>query len=157
MNIKCRLFIISLLIPLLIGGISGFISQNSMETFALLNKPPLSPPSWLFPIVWTTLYILMGVASYIVLVSNAPIESKSIALKVYLIQLVINFFWSLIFFNLEQYLLAFFWLLFLWVLIIITIILFYNISKTAAYLLIPYLLWVTFAGYLNLSIYLLNQ
>lgn len=157
MNIKCRLFIISLLIPLLIGGISGFISQNSMETFALLNKPPLSPPGWLFPIVWTTLYILMGVASYIVLVSNAPIESKSIALKVYLIQLVINFFWSLIFFNLEQYLLAFFWLLFLWVLIIITIILFYNISKTAAYLLIPYLLWVTFAGYLNLSIYLLNQ
>ena len=157
MNIKCRLCIISLLIPLLIGGISGFISQNSMETFALLNKPPLSPPGWLFPIVWTTLYILMGVASYIVLVSNAPIESKSIALKVYLIQLVINFFWSLIFFNLEQYLLAFFWLLFLWVLIIITIILFYNISKTAAYLLIPYLLWVTFAGYLNLSIYLLNQ
>ncbi|SHM76630.1 TspO and MBR related proteins [Anaerosporobacter mobilis DSM 15930] len=156
MNFKCRLFIISLLIPLLIGGISGFITRNSMETFALLNKPPLSPPGWLFPIVWTTLYILMGVASYIVLVSNAPIESKSIALKVYLFQLVINFFWSLIFFNLEQYLLAFFWLLFLWVLIIITIILFYNISKTAAYLLIPYLLWVTFAGYLNLSIYLLN-
>lgn len=156
MNFKCRLFIISLLIPLLIGGISGFISRNSMETFTLLNKPPLSPPGWLFPIVWTILYILMGVASYIVLVSNASTESKSTALKVYFLQLVVNFFWSLIFFNLEQYLFAFIWLIFLWVLIIITIILFYNISKTAAYLLIPYLLWVTFAGYLNLAIYLIN-
>lgn len=156
MKFKCRLFIISLLIPLLVGGISGFITRNSMDTFSMLNKPQLSPPGWVFPIVWTVLYILMGIASYIILVSHASTESKKTAWQVYLFQLGVNFFWSLIFFNLEQYLFAFIWLIFLWILILITIILFNNISKTAAYLLLPYLLWVTFAGYLNLSIYLLN-
>lgn len=124
-----------------------------METFQSLNKPALSPPGWLFPVVWTVLYILMGIASYLVLTSGQPNRA---ALTVYGIQLVFNFFWSIIFFNLESYLFAFIWLVFLWILIFTTMILFYRISKLAGYLLLPYLLWVTFAGYLNFCIYLLN-
>ncbi len=124
-----------------------------METFQSLNKPALSPPGWLFPVVWTVLYILMGIASYLVLTSGQPNRA---ALTVYGIQLVFNFFWSIIFFNLESYLFAFIWLVFLWILIFTTMILFYRISKPAGYLLLPYLLWVTFAGYLNFCIYLLN-
>ena len=124
-----------------------------METFQSLNKPALSPPGWLFPVVWTVLYILMGIASYLVLTSGQPNRA---ALTVYGIQLVFNFFWSIIFFNLESYLFAFIWLVFLWILIFTNMILFYRISKPAGYLLLPYLLWVTFAGYLNFCIYLLN-
>ena len=124
-----------------------------METFQSLNKPALSPPGWLFPVVWTVLYILMGIASYLVLTSGQPNRA---ALTVYGIQLVFNFFWSINFFNHESYLFAFIWLVFLWILIFTTMILFYRISKPAGYLLLPYLLWVTFAGYLNFCIYLLN-
>ena len=98
----------------------------------------------------------MGVASYVIFTSAAPDEIKNGALAVYSLQLVFNFFWSIIFFGFEQYLFAFIWLLVLWILILVTIIRFYEISKVAAYLLIPYLVWVTFAAYLNLGIYLLN-
>ena len=122
-------------------------------TFENLQKPALSPPGWLFPVVWTILYILMGIASYFVLVSKKP---NQIALTVYIIQLIFNFFWSIIFFNFELYLFAFVWLVILWLLILTTTILFYQIEKISGYLMILYLLWVTFAGYLNLSIYLLN-
>ncbi len=142
-----------LAIPLAVGGLSALLTQNSMETFRLVNKPVLAPPGWVFPVAWTILYILMGIASYLVLTSGKPNDA---ALTVYGIQLVFNFFWSIIFFNLEMYLFAFIWLVVLWLLIFKTAILFYQISKPAGYLMIPYLLWVAFAGYLNLSIYLLN-
>lgn len=142
-----------LIIPLAVGGISALLTRGSMETFGALNKPPLSPPGWLFPVVWTILYILMGIASYLVLTSGKP---DSTALTVYGIQLAFNFIWSIIFFNLELYLFAFIWLVLLWLLILATVILFYQISKPAGYLMLPYLLWVTFAGYLNYAIYLLN-
>lgn len=121
----------------------------------MLNQPPLSPPAWLFPVVWTLLYTLMGIASYLVAVSEKTYRART-ALTVYGVQLAFNFFWSLIFFNLHAYLFAFVWLVLLWLLIIITTVLFYQISRPAGYLLIPYLLWVTFAGYLNLAIALLN-
>lgn len=124
-----------------------------MEAFEALNKPALSPPGWLFPVVWTVLYILMGIASYLVLTSGKPNDT---ALIVYGIQLVFNFFWPILFFNLELYLLSFFWLVLLWLLILKTTLSFYQISKPAGYLMLPYLLWVTFAGYLNFFIYLLN-
>lgn len=145
--------ILCIVIPLAAGGLAGFLIRDGMETFKSLNKPSLSPPGWLFPIVWTVLYILMGIASYLVFTSGAPTH---LALAVYGIQLIFNFFWSIIFFNLEAYLFSFIWLTVLWLLILITMILFFRISKPAGYLLIPYLLWVTFAGYLNFSIYLLN-
>lgn len=153
MKIQWKKLVLCIAIPLAIGGVAGLLTQNGMETFQLLNKPMLSPPGWLFPVVWTILYTLMGIASYLVLTSEKPNYS---ALIVYGLQLVINFFWSIIFFNLGAYLFSFIWLVLLWILILVTIILFFRISKTAGTLLLPYLLWVTFAGYLNFGIYLLN-
>ena len=141
------------MLPLAVGGLSAFLTRGSMETFQLLNKPVLSPPGWLFPVMWTLLYILMGIASYLVFTSGKPNRS---ALTVYALQLVFNFFWSVIFFNFDAYLVAFVWLVILWILILVTMLLFFRISETAGYLMLPYLLWVTFAGYLNLYIYLLN-
>lgn len=156
MKTKTKSIIIALAIPLAVGGLSALISGGGMSAFEQLNKPPLSPPGILFPIVWTILFILMGVASYLVRSSGHDRGDRSNALIVYGVQLVINFLWSIFFFNGKWYLFAFFWLLLLWIYIIRTIQLFFRLSKTAAYLLIPYLLWVTFAGYLNLGIYLLN-
>ena len=157
MSKNLKTLLISIAIPLIVGAVAGFITRGSMQAFQQLNKPPLSPPGWIFPIVWTILYVLMGIASYLVLTSDAKQSDIENALSFYAIQLAVNFFWSLFFFNFEWYLFAFLWLLLLWVLIIITIVLFSRVSKPAAYLMIPYLLWVTFAGYLNLSIYLLNK
>ena len=155
-KINVKLLVVCIAIPLLVGGISALLTRGSMETFETLVKPPLSPPGWLFPVVWTILYILMGVASYLVVTAQAPKEEQSKAISVYLYQLVVNFLWSTFFFQFGWYLFSFIWLVLLWVLIFYTIRLFYPISNIAAYLLIPYLLWVTFAGYLNLGIALLN-
>lgn len=157
MRIDMKKLIISIAIPLAVGGLSSLITGGGMDSFGMLNKPPLSPPGILFPIVWTILYTLMGIASYLVFISDADREEKNNALFIYGLQLAVNFFWPIFFFQLEWYLFSFFWLLLLWVFILRTIMLFYPISKTAAYLLFPYLLWVTFAGYLNLGIYFLNR
>ena len=154
MKIQWKKLIISIAIPLLIGGLSALITMGSMENFDSLNKPPLSPPGWLFPVVWTILFTLMGIASYLVYTSGNPVSKT--ALTVYGVQLLFNFFWSIIFFNLEMYLFAFIWLVILWFLILVTTVFFYRIRKPAGYLMIPYLIWVTFAGYLNLGIYILN-
>lgn len=153
MKISWKKLTICILLPLLVGAFSAFLTKDNMNIFEFLNKPPLSPPGFLFPIVWTILYILMGIASYLVLTSN---KSDDFALIFYVIQLIFNFFWSILFFNFEAYLFSFIWLVILWILILITTILFYKISKPAGYFMIPYLLWVTFAGYLNLAIYFLN-
>ncbi len=155
MKIDWKKLAICVAIPLLVGGLSALLTRNSMEAFGALNQPPLSPPGWLFPVVWTILYILMGVASYLVVTARRS-RMTNPALTAYGTQLFFNFFWSIIFFNWQQYLFAFIWLLVLWVLILVTLLRFYRIDKRAGYLLIPYLLWVTFAGYLNLGIYLLN-
>ena len=156
MKTKWKTLILCILIPLAIGAISAFFTADSMSSFDAITKPPFSPPGVLFPIVWTILFVLMGIASYLVYASSAPKTQKDTALTVYGLQLAVNFFWSLIFFNLNAYLFAFFWLLLLLALIAITIIKFRKISPVSALLLLPYLLWVTFAGYLNLAIYFLN-
>lgn len=153
MKIQWKKLILCILFPLAIGGLAGFLTRNSMETFQSINKPALSPPGWLFPVAWTILYILMGIASYLVFTSEKPNKT---AISVYGIQLVFNFLWPIFFFNLESFLFSFIWLVILWIIILTTMVLFYRISKAAGYLLLPYLLWVTFAGYLNLYIYLLN-
>lgn len=145
--------VISILIPLAVGSLSALISGN-MSTYSLLNKPSLSPPSYIFPIVWTLLYILMGISSYIIYMSGNDNSTK--ALKIYALQLFFNFFWSIIFFGFSQYLLAFLWLILLIILIIIMIQQFYKINSVAAYLQIPYLLWCIFAAYLNYTILLMN-
>lgn len=157
MRIDVKKLLICIAIPLLVGIVSGLISRSGMETFNQITKPPLSPPAILFPIVWSILYTLMGIASYLIVVSDADKTLKDNALTSYGLQLIVNFFWSIFFFNFGWYLFSFLWLVLLWVLILNCIFLFYEINKTAAYLMIPYLLWVTFAGYLNLAIYFLNK
>lgn len=153
MKIQWRKLIGCLAIPLAAGGLSALLTRGSMESFEALNKPTLSPPGWLFPVVWTVLFVLMGIASYLAAVSGGPNRT---ALTIYGVQLLFNFVWPLLFFRLAQYLPAFIWLVILWVLILVTAVLFYRISKPAGYLMLPYLAWVAFAGYLNLAIFLLN-
>lgn len=143
-------------IPLLTGALAALISLGGMRTFESLNQPPLSPPGWLFPIAWTILYTLMGIASYLVLVSGKNKEAIQKVILVYAYQLVVNFLWPTFFFNFGWYLFSFFWLLLLWGLVLILILRCYRISEKAAYLLIPYLLWLSFAGYLNLAVWWLN-
>lgn len=145
--------IISILIPLAVGSMSALFSGN-MSSYSILDKPAFSPPGFIFPIVWTILYILMGISSYIVYSSNSPNKPK--ALLFYGIQLFFNFCWSIIFFGLDLYLFAFIWLIALIFIIIIMIRQFYIVSPLAAYLQIPYLIWCIFAAYLNFSIFILN-
>lgn len=142
-------------IPLAIGGLSALVS-GGMSGYDMLVQPPLSPPGWVFPVVWTVLYLLMGWASCRVLHSDAPRKEKLQALTVYALQLTANFLWSPVFFRLEMRLLAFMILVLLWLLICLTIHKFSAIDEKAGDLLLPYILWATFAGYLNLGTYLLN-
>ena len=148
--------IICILIPLAVGAISSLLSGSGMTAFDQLNKPALSPPGIVFPIVWTLLYTLMGIASYLIVASNVSDKDKMTALTFYRWQLFVNFFWSIFFFQFKWYLFSFIWLILLLLLILICIILFRKISKPASFLMMPYALWVAFAGYLNFSIYLLN-
>ena len=147
--------LISIAVSLGVGVLSGLITLGSFNTYSNLQQPALAPPGWLFPVVWTVLYILMGISAYLVYISDN--EQKYIGLAVYGLQLIFNFLWSIIFFNFGHPLFAFVWLVILWILIVAMIISFYKVNPTAGLLQIPYLLWVTFAGYLNLSIYLLNK
>ena len=147
------LLIIALLIPLAVGAVSSLLSGTMMAPTFI--QPSFSPPGYLFPIVWTILYILMGISSYLVYTSDSP--AKPAALLVYAIQLVFNFFWTILFFRFSLYGLAFLWLLALIGLIAIMIYLFSKIRPTAAYLQLPYLLWCLFAAYLNFAVYMLNN
>ena len=157
MKQNTKLLFICIAIPMVIGGVSAFLAQNGMESFADMNKPPLSPPTWLFPIVWTILYILMGISSYLILTSEAEESEIRSALRLYGYQLMVNFLWPTFFFNFGWYGFSFLWLLLLWGLVLFMILYFKNLSNWAAYLNIPYLLWLTFAGYLNLFIWILNR
>lgn len=142
-----------ILFPIAVGLLSSLFSGN-MELYATIQKPSFSPPGILFPIVWTILYILMGISSYLIYTSGHA-ERRS-ALRAYALQLFFNFFWSILFFGFSQYLAAFLWLLVLIVLIVIMIYRFYQISPPAAYLQLPYLLWCLFAACLNYAVYALN-
>lgn len=151
-------YIVSVLIALAVGFLAAWLTRGSMEIYSQINQPALAPPAWLFPVVWSILYVLMGISAAIIYTNkNASADEKKIALKIYGFQLIVNFFWTLIFFNLRNWLFAFVWLVLLWVLIIAMIVRFVRIKPIAGWLQIPYLLWVTFAGYLNFMIYLLNK
>lgn len=155
MNKNWKKRLICWAIPLAVGGLAALLS-GGMSGYKTLNQPPLSPPGWIFPLVWTALYLLMGEASYRVLVSGKDATLVKKALVAYGIQLFLNFLWPLFFFGGQLYLTAFFVLLLLWVAILITLRWFSQIDELAGDLLIPYLLWVTFAGYLNFGVFLLN-
>lgn len=129
-----------------------------MENFEKALKPPLTPPSWLFPIVWTILFLLMGISAYLVYTNhNAGSDARNNALWVYGAQLVINFFWPIIFFNLSAYLLAFFWIILLLVFVIIMTKKFYDINPVAGAMQILYIIWTSFATYLTFGVFVLNM
>ena len=143
-------------IPLLVGAVAGFISGGGMRVFESVNQPPLSPPAWAFPVVWTILYTLMGISSYWIMTSGAKEDQIYKAMSLYWYQLAVNFLWPTFFFNSRWYLFSFFWLVLLWVLVLAMILRFWRIDRRAAWINIPYLVWLTFAGYLNLGIWWLN-
>ena len=156
MKIRWKRLITSLAVPLAVGGLSGLITKDDTIMLELLEKPPLTPPGWLFPVVWTLLYILMGLAAYRVWISAAQPGAKKLGAACYALSLVFNFGWPVIFFTLDKYLAAFIWLCLLWVLVLLTTVRFRRLDGRAGALMLPYLLWVTFAGYLNMGIYMLN-
>ena len=148
---------ISILIPLIVGSTASLCSKAGMNTFEQISKPAITPPNYIFPIVWTILYILMGISSFLIYNSSAKSQEKFFALSVYAIHLLFNFFWTILFFNLQAYFLAFLWIILLILLISIMIFTFYHISKKAAYLQIPYLIWTIFATVLNFLVYKMNS
>ena len=150
-NIKY--LIISIVVPLIVGFIGSLLGNSSMG-FDSVSKPSFTPPALVFPVVWTILYILMGISSYLIYTSNN--KNKEKALRVYALQLIFNMLWTFFFFNLNWFLFSFVWIIALIVLVIVMIYRFANINKTAGYLQIPYLVWLVFASILNISIYFLN-
>ena len=138
------------------GGLGALLGGDFSGSYKLMYKPLLSPPGWVFPVVWTALYVLMGVASCQVWQSEASAPRKKRALILYAVQLGMNALWPLLFFRLSAYLAAFVWLLLLLLAVWLCAVSFRYIRKSAGSLLTPYLLWLCFALYLNLGVYLLN-
>ena len=133
-----------------VGALSGFLTRTGTKMYqAEVIKPPLNPPAIVFPVVWAILYALMGTGA-------AKIWMRTYGLAVFGVQLAMNFLWSIVFFNLQAYGFAFLWLVGLWILILLMIYLFGRVDKTAGWLQVPYLIWVTFAGYLNFMVWMLN-
>lgn len=156
MKYKTKVYIVGILIPLLCGALISFATSSEMKGFfSSVKLPPLTPPSWLFPTAWSILYALMGLGSARVFLSGCA--AKAASLKLYFAQLFANLLWSIIFFMLRAFLPAFIWLIFLLVLIVLMLRSFYRCDVPSALLQIPYVLWVSFAGYLNLFIWILNR
>ena len=139
-----------------VGALSGRLTRDGMKAYTeTIAQPPLSPPSWIFPIVWTILYALMGIGA--ARVSLAPkSKERSLGLNLFVIQLIVNFFWSPIFFNAQAFGTALLWLILLWLLVLAMILVFRKVDKSAGNIQIPYLLWLTFAAYLNYGVWQLN-
>lgn len=149
--------IISILIPLIVGFTSTFATLDSIPRFFdVLNKPAWTPPAWAFAPIWTTLYILMGIALFLVWRKGLERSDVKIAIGVFAVQLILNFFWTVIFFGFKSLFGGLIEIIFLWIAILINIILFYRISKAAGLLLVPYIIWVTIASYLNYTVFILN-
>lgn len=149
--------LVCIAIPLLVGGIAGLLTRTGTQAYATMAKPPLSPPAVVFPIVWTLLYTLMGISSYLIWTKADNSDAGAKAKNLYFYQLTVNFLWSVFFFNFQWYFFSFLWILLLWGLVLAMIKAFSGISKTAAYINIPYLIWLTFAAYLNLGVWWLNR
>ena len=153
-KIHWKKLLLHIAVPFLVGGISSLLTRSSMAKYQTLNQPPFAPPSFLFPIVWTTLFLLMGISTY--LLAQQDERKTTPAYRIYALQLLLNFIWPIIFFRLEAYLFAFMELLILIIIIWRMIVIFKRIYPLAGNLQIPYLLWTLFAAYLNFAIYLLN-
>lgn len=154
MKMQWKQLVIAFEITLGFGILAGLLSMDSVPTYDILIRPSFAPPPWVFMIVWPILYILLGISLYLVRISES--EYKDTALKIFYVQLVLNFIWPLVFFNLHLIWAAFVIIMLLWVSIILMIRWFFKVNPLAGKLQIPYLLWVTFAAVLNLSIAILN-
>lgn len=150
MKFQWKALALNLAIPLGVGFLSFLLTPAIRDRYAQLYRPPFAPPGWVFPVVWTVLFILMGLASFLITVSGDPRRTE--ALKYYGLQLFFNLLWPVLFFRLGLFLPAFFWLLILWFLVFIVVKKYWEIDELAGKLTFPYLLWLTFAAYLNLSI-----
>ena len=153
---KIKTYAVSLAVTLVTGGVSAILTNMGMDSYRAAEKPALTPPEIVFPIVWTVLFILVGVSAARVWLTPDS-QDKAQGLRLYFLQLAANFVWSILFFNLQAYGLSFAWIIFLWLLILMMIISFSKSDKLAAYLQIPYLLWVSFAGYLNFMVWMMNK
>ncbi len=147
--------LVIVLITELIGVLSNLFSGNTGQIYTSLVRPPLSPPGWLFGVIWPILYLLMGIAAYMIYQSPETLDRKK-AITLYWVQLFVNFLWPIVFFRLGWYWISVLVILILDVLVLMTTIKFYKINKVAGYLLIPYLFWILFATYLNIGIAILN-
>ena len=154
---KWKVYAFWIVIAEAVGALAGFLTSQSADIYAeMIEKPPLSPPGWVFPVVWVILYALMGIAAArVMLTEDTPQRDR--AINLYIAQLIVNFFWPLFFFNLMAYGFSVVWLLILWVLVLLTILQFRKIDRVAAWLLLPYLVWLTFAAYLNIGVWRLNM
>ena len=156
-EIKWVPLIVAILLCQFAGIVGSVFTASSVQTwYVTLQKPDFNPPSWLFGPVWITLYTLMGISAYLVWDKGWKKNQVKVALLVFAVQLIMNSFWSILFFGLQSPSYAFIQIIFLWLFIVLTILKFYKISKTAGLLLIPYLLWVSFAAILNYYIWQLN-
>ena len=157
MKQKTKTYLFFILFTLAVGGLSALLTMGNMDIYDKITTPPFAPPSIVFPIAWGILYVLMGIsASMIYLKGKEDDISVLSPLFLYYLQLTVNFFWSIIFFNMQNFLFSLIWLLLLLVLVVVQTRSFYRISKLAAYLQIPYILWLVFAAVLNSSIFILN-
>ncbi len=150
-------YAVSVAVPLAVGILSAVLTMGNMDIYKEVKTPLFSPPSFLFPISWTALYILMGISCGMIWDMRKTDKNAEKGIYYYASSLVFNFFWSIIFFNFRMFMPAFIWLVLLLYLIVFTVVYYRRVNKTAAYLQIPYIIWVIFAGYLNLGIYILNR
>ncbi len=153
-NIKWKSLLANVAIPLAIGGIASLVVNDGFSNYSDVTKPALSPPPWIFPVVWTILYILMGISTYLIYEKDKNLNRNSFI--IYAVQLVLNFIWPILFFGFDAYLLSLIILVLLVIFVVAMIINFYKESKVAGLLQIPYLIWLLFAAYLNLGVFLLN-
>ncbi len=149
--------IIAVLIPLAVGSLAGYFTASSVNGwYTTLVKPSFNPPNWLFAPVWTSLYIMMGIAFYLIWKKEANDVVKSTAVTLYIVQLALNFLWSFVFFYAQQPGWALVNIILMWIFIFLTILWFGKISSLSAWLLVPYICWVSFATVLNYAIWKLN-
>ena len=155
MKTKWKTLVFSLILTFIFAAGGGIVTYIGMPGYDSAAHPALTPPSWLFPVVWSILFLLMAYGAAVVYDAHSHLTPK--ATIVYLLQLTLNFWWCVLFFGFGLYLISFVWLLLLWGAVLAMIILFYRVDKLAGLLQIPYLVWLSFAAYLNLGVYLLNR